>query len=116
MGALIRMNIHLENISATHWLLAFAGLLLHLLMKLEKARKKEGFTFGRFIQENIVSTIASVIIIPVCMIACDDPAVASQIPITYLTSIFLGYQSRSFFKGIMDVAKKRVGSSEDQDA
>lgn len=107
--------IVLEHINALHFLLAFAGLFLHLLMKLEKARKKEGFTFGRFALENAISTVASCIIIPMMMIVCSEPAVSELVPITYVTSVLLGYQAHSFFKGVMDVAKKKVNTQEEKD-
>lgn len=109
------MNIHLEGITLLHWLLAFAGLMLHLLMKLEKARKLPGFTFGKFFSENIISSICSALIIPICMIVCNDPAVATMVPITNATALLVGYQSRSFFKAIMDMAKKKKPTAEDSE-
>lgn len=95
-------------ISPLHWLMAYAGALLHLLMKLAEVRTKPGFTFGGWAKENILHTIINFISIPVVMVLISDPAVQNYLPLTYPTALLAGWQTQSMLKSLIAIGKSFI--------
>lgn len=95
----------IEHISPLHWLMAYAGALLHLLMKYGEHRKQPGFTFGGWIKENLLHTIINFISIPVVMVLISDPAVQTYLPLTYPTALLAGWQTQSMLKSLIAIGK-----------
>lgn len=90
-------------------LLAYGGMVLHTLIKIEEERKNGTLTTPvDWIKANIISLLISIIGIPILLISLDSPAAAEILPLNNLTSIFLGYQTQSILKSFMTIAGKKV--------
>lgn len=98
-----------ENLKLIHVLLAYAGMFLHLLFKIQKAMNYPGYVPGSFIKKpsNIISIIISIISIPVLLIMATDPIVANTLPINNVTSVFAGWQTNSMFRNLMSMYSKK---------
>lgn len=98
-------------------LLAYAGMLLHVLIKIEEERKKGTLTTVKnWMKENVVSMIISIIGIPVLLLTMDTPAVAELLPINNLTSVLLGYQTQSILKSFMSIAGSKLPKNENTES
>ena len=98
----------LENVNTLHWLMAYAGALLHLLMKFAEMRKVAGFTAGGWIKENLLHTIINFISIPVVIVLISDPAVQTYLPLTYPTALLAGWQTQSMLKSLIAIGKGMI--------
>lgn len=88
--------------------MAYAGALLHLLMKLAEVRTKPGFNFGGWVKENLLHTIINVIAIPVVMILISEPAVQQYLPLTYPTALLAGWQTQSMLKSLIAIGQGMI--------
>lgn len=99
------MNI-LKEINYLHLLLAFLGMVIHILMEYSRVkRKNKVWSFGYWLIDNKINTILSIIIIITIIVANTDGSVHEIIPVTNVTAVFLGYGSQSFFKNLLKVYK-----------
>lgn len=84
-------------------LVAFVGMLLHLLKKLKEARSKEGHTLGAFIQDQSIPTIGSLIATPLTIyLIWDNPGLEEMLPLTSLTACGIGYIGQSVILSFLD--------------
>ena len=84
-------------------LVAFLGMLLHLLKKLKEARSKEGHTLGGFIQDQSIPTIGSIIATPLTIyLIWDNPGLREMLPLTSLTACGIGYVGQSVILSFLD--------------
>jgi hypothetical protein len=84
----------MEKLDAVHWLLAFAGLAVHVLMKLAES---PGNFFNSFTKKDILVLLASTIAIPAILIICTDTSLSELLPINYVTSFFSWLSNSIFF-------------------
>ena len=102
------ISLLFEHANPLHWLVAYAGALIHLLLKLAEHRKEAGFTFGGWAKENLLHTIINIISIPVVLILMGDPAVQQYLPLTYPTALLAGWQTQSMLKSLVAIGKGMV--------
>jgi hypothetical protein len=100
-------NLMPENLTVLHILLAYAGLVLHLLFKLRSTMSKDGHIKGSFWRnrKNLLTIVISAITIPVVLFMATDPSIAYYFPITNVTSVFAGWQTNSIFRNLMSIAR-----------
>lgn len=90
-------------------LIAYSGLLIHILMKLAELPGKllEGWT-----KKDWLVTIASAVSIPILLMICTDTTMKDILPINYVTAFLAGYQTQSFLKGISTISGKMKPKSD----
>lgn len=98
-------NIHIEGVTTTHWFLAYAGLLIQVFLK---AAQTKGSIWGSIGRNDVFTTVASVIAIPVILIVCTDTSLREIIPINYVTAVLAGLQTHLFLGFLMDMGKKKL--------
>lgn len=89
-------------ITFIHIALAYAGMIIHLLIKLERATKKQDFSFKTYFKTIAIPTVINIIAIPVLLIMMGDSSLTEILPINNVTSVLAGYQTQSIFKSLMD--------------
>jgi hypothetical protein len=83
--------------------LAYIGTVLHLLKKLNEAKRKNGYTLGGFIQDQVITTIGTIIAVPLTIyLIYDNLALQELLPLTSLTSVGIGYVGQSVILSILD--------------
>jgi len=93
----IVMPIHLTPM---HWILAFAGALIYVLLKIQEMNGQSGYKFGDYFRKYWASTIATVVMIPVSLLILSENF-PDILPINNITATLVGYQTNSMFKTIM---------------
>jgi hypothetical protein len=93
---------HIEDLTVIHWFLAFAGLAVHVLMKLGEV---QGAFFANIKRKEVFTIIASMILVPIILIVCTDSSVKQILPINYVTAFLAGYQTQSFVRSIAKFSK-----------
>ncbi len=93
---------HIEDLTVIHWFLAFAGLAVHVLMKLGEV---QGAFFANIKRKEVFTILASVILVPIILIVCTDSSVKEILPINYVTAFLAGYQTQSFVRSIAKFSK-----------
>lgn len=91
-------------IDLLHIGLAYAGMVIHILVKYEKVRFKKDFKLRVFLHTISVPTLINIISIPIILILMGDSSLADVLPINNVTSVLAGYQTQSIFKSLMDRA------------
>lgn len=94
----------LEQLTVLHWMLAYGGLLVHILLKLAEVKgsflegisRKEFFTF-----------LSSVLLVPIILIICTDYPMKDVLPINYVTAFLTGYQTQSMMRSISKLSQKQ---------
>lgn len=97
------MNLNLEGLNPIHFLLAYAGMMIHVLMKLAEVFNRPDFKFKTFFLTNVISVLISIIGIPMLLIIATDPSIKSVLPINYVTSMLAGWQTQSLFKTLFSL-------------
>lgn len=95
------------HVALMHFLLAYAGMTIHVLLKLGELRKSPDFSFKNYVKKHIFSMSASVLTIPVLLIMATDPAVGEMLPLNYVTATLIGWQTNSTFKALMAMYQKK---------
>ncbi|OQA33120.1 MAG: hypothetical protein BWY54_01003 [Candidatus Dependentiae bacterium ADurb.Bin331] len=90
-----------------HLILAYAGMFIHVLLKLAKLSKRPGFGIKIFVRENLFSMAATFLSIPVILIMAADPAIKDILPINNVTAVLAGWQTNSTFKNLMSLFDKK---------
>ena len=93
----------LEHFEVTHLLLAYTGLLIHVILKLAQL---PGGLFNGFTKKDVLVVLASALSIPVILILCSDTAMKEFLPINNVTAFLAGYQTQSFLKTFSNFTKK----------
>lgn len=92
------------ELNPLHWLLAYGGLIVHILTKLSEI---EGDFFAGISRKSTLTTISSIVLIPIILIICTDTSMKDILPINYATSFLLGYQTQSFVQVISKFNKNK---------
>ena len=95
--------IHLPDITAYHWTLAYGGLFLSVFYRLSIAeesttrvqRRKEMFSF-----------FASILAIPIVFILAQESWIKEQVPITNTTAFIVGSEIKIIIKALYSMSKK----------
>lgn len=106
------MQTHLLNIDIIHWLLAYAGMAIHILLKVADLNQTPDFSIRSHIRKNIYTIMASVIMIPVLLIVLSDDSLKDILPINKVTAVLAGYQTQSLFRSIMNMFGNRIKKDE----
>lgn len=97
------MSISMLGLDATHLVLAYGGLFLHVLLKLAEM---PGNLLGSVNKRMVLITIASAIAIPIILLICTDTSMKDILPINYVTAFLAGYQTQSFLRSIGSLGDK----------
>ena len=89
------------GLNTIHWLLAYTGLAVQLLMKLAET---PGPLFSDFTKKEILVLLASGISIPAILIVCTDTSMRDILPINYVTAFLAGYQTQSFLRSFTRIS------------
>ena len=103
------MKLHIEGLNPIYFLLAYAGMLIHILMKLAEVFNRPDFTWKEFFRTNVISFFVSLIGIPVLLIVATDESVKDVLPINNVTAMLAGWQTQSLFKTLFAVYSKKSG-------
>lgn len=101
--------LHIEGLNALHFILAYAGMIIYILAKLAEVFPKDEFNGRKFLKENIITTIISIIGIPVLLVIATDPSVKEFLPINNVTAVLCGWQTQSLFKSVFSMVSNRRG-------
>lgn len=97
-----------------HFIMAYAGFIIHALLKLAALKKTKSFSFFRYVQQNIFSLLATIITIPVLLIVSTDPVISEMLPLNLVTATLAGWQTNSTFAGIMAIYARRIKTEENE--
>lgn len=102
-----------SGLEPLHFLLAYAGLLLNLLMKLGEEFPLLDFSFKTFFKKYFISILFSLIAIPVLLIVATDTSIHEFLPINYVTAVLCGWQTQAIFKStfIMVLNRRNINTS-----
>jgi len=90
------------------WLIAYLGMILHILKKLRAAMRKPGFTLGGFTKEQAVTTLSSIIAIPLTIYLIRDNIFLQELwPLTSFTAAAIGYIGQSVILSAFDEKFKK---------
>lgn len=103
----------IHEITMLHWLLAYAGSFIYIMLKIQELSEIKGYQFGAYVKSHLASTVATIVMIPVCMLILHD-SFNSTLPINNLTSVIIGYQTNQIFKSIMSIGKKKFNTPSDE--
>lgn len=99
------------NVETSFFFIAYGGLLIHIILKLAEL---PGSLFSGFTKKDLLVTIASAISIPIILIICTDTSIKDLLPINYVTSFLVGYQTQSFLKTISSIGGKIKTKNDEQ--
>lgn len=102
-------ELQAAGLEPLHFILAYAGLLLNLLMKMGEEYPMPDFSFRSFLKRYIFSMLFSVIAIPVLLIVATDTSISEFLPINYVTAVLAGWQTQSIFKSTFTMVTNRRG-------
>lgn len=92
-----------------HFFLAYAGLILNLLMKMGEEFPLLDFSFKTFFKKYLFSILFSLIAIPVLLIVATDTSIHEFLPINYVTAVLAGWQTQAIFKSTFTMVVNRRG-------
>jgi hypothetical protein len=91
-----------------HLLLAYSGMVIHVLMKLGELDKGSGFDFKGFIKKNKWQMIATFLMIPVLLLMATDTTMSEVLPLNNVTAVLAGWQTNSTFKALMGIYTSKL--------
>ena len=97
----------MENLDYLHWILAFAGALIHVLLKVQEVTQDKKYVFGSYLKKNWASVTATIVMIPVLLLVLSDTSLSEILPINHVTALLAGYQTDSLFKSLIGLGKKK---------
>lgn len=87
-----------------HIVLAYVGVLLHILVKLAELKKQDNkFTLKSYCKSNIYTILATAIMVPLLLILSTDTSLKDVLPINNVTAVLAGWQTQSVFKSLMSM-------------
>jgi hypothetical protein len=101
-----------SGIEPIYFILAYAGVILHILLKVADLNQNPDFKIKTYIKKNIYTIVATFIMIPIMLIILTDSSLSEILPINKVTSVLAGYQTQSVFKTIMNMFSSRVKTNE----
>lgn len=102
----------MENLTTLHWLLVYAGALIYVLLKIQELNREKEYKFCDYLKKHWASTIATILMIPVCMLILSDNF-EDVLPINNLTAVLVGYQTNQVFRSMMSLGKKKYKIDEE---
>jgi hypothetical protein len=106
----------MEKLETMHWFLAFAGAMIHSLLKVAELQREGKYKPLDYLKSNYITLIATVIMIPTLLIVVTDTSLAELLPINYVTALLAGYQTQSLFKSLISIGGKKYINDEPKDA
>lgn len=103
----------MEQIESIHWALAFAGMAIYILLKVQEKSKEKDYKFGNYFKDHLASTIATLIMIPVLLLILSENF-SDTLPINNVTATLVGYQTNSIFKTVMGATKKKANIEDEE--
>ena len=94
------------ELTAMHWILAFAGAFIYVLLKIQEMNGEAGYKFGDYLKKHWASTIATIIMIPVSLLILSENF-PDILPINNITATLVGYQTNSMFKTLMSAGANK---------
>lgn len=106
-----KLNIDIPELQPLHWILAYTGLAVHLLLKMAETPGSllEGFT-----KKDILIALASILAIPAILIVCTDTSLHELLPINYVTAFLAGYQTQSLLRTFGAIGGKYMDRNKPQ--
>lgn len=101
-----------SGIEPIYFILAYAGVILHILLKVADLNQNPDFKIKTYIKKNIYTIVATFIMIPIMLIILTDTTLSDILPINKVTAVLAGYQTQSVFKTIMNMFSSRVKTNE----
>lgn len=96
-----------------HVILAYVGVLLHILIKLAELKKKNSrFTPKGYLKSNIYTIMATTIMVPLLLVLSTDTSMKDILPINNVTAVLAGWQTQSVFRSLMAIYSGRVSSDD----
>lgn len=99
------------ELTTLHWILAYSGALIYVLLKIQELSREKEYKFGSYLKKHWASTIATAIMIPVCLLILSENF-ADVLPINNLTAVLVGYQTNQVFRSMMSLGKKKYNIEE----
>ena len=97
------MNLF-PGLEMQHIILAYVGVLLHILAKLAELKKQDHkFTLKSYCKSNIYTILATAIMVPLLLILSTDTSLKDVLPINNVTAVLAGWQTQSVFKSLMSM-------------
>ena len=106
------IQLLLSGIEPIYFVLAYSGMILHILLKVADLNQNPDFKLKTYIKKNIYTIVATFIMIPIMLIVLTDTSLRDILPINKVTSVLAGYQTQSVFKSIMNMFSSRVKTTE----
>ena len=95
-----------------HWILAFSGAVVYVLLKIQELSSGKGYKFGDYLKKYWASTSATAIMIPILLIILSENF-EDILPINNITAVLVGYQTNSIFKTVMGAGAKKFVKKEE---
>jgi len=108
------IQIH-TTLTPLHWVLAFAGAFIYVLLKIQEMNSEKGYKFGGYLKKYWASTLATIVMIPVSLLILSENF-PDILPINNITATLVGYQTNSMFKTIMGAGANKFIKKENTDA
>lgn len=102
-------ELQVAGLEPLHFLLAYAGLLLNLLMKLGEEYPLLDFSVRTFFKKYLISILFSIVAIPVLLIVSTDSGIHEFLPVNYVTAVLAGWQTQAVFKSTFAMVANRRG-------
>lgn len=99
------------GINIIHWIIALGGALIHVLLKLSEVPENKKL-LSAFTRKDKFVSIASFIAIPVLLLVISDTSLSELLPLNYVTSFLLGYQTQSFLRSFIVISSKKYLKNE----
>jgi hypothetical protein len=96
------------GVTIIHLVLAYIGMLLHMLVKLAELNEQKDFNLISYAKKNIYTVIASIIMIPVLLILSSDTSLKDVLPINNVTAVLAGWQTQSVFRSLMSFYSGKI--------
>jgi hypothetical protein len=94
----------METLNFWHFIIAYAGLLMHLMIKLMESPVPIREYWNK---QTILSLALSVVGIPVLLIVLSEPVMKEILPLTYATALLAGHQTQSFLRSFVMIASRK---------
>lgn len=94
---------NLDNLTIVHWMLAYGGLWVHVLLKLAEIK---GDFFEGITRKDIFTLLSSILLIPIILTICTDYPMKDVLPINYVTAFLTGYQTQSMMRSISKLSAR----------
>ncbi len=104
------------KIAIINWIMVILGLLIHVLIRLAKAKgtAKENFKYKTFVEENYLLWVISFICSTALLLGLEHSG-ALDTPWGPMWSVFVGYQNSSMFRYVMEffdsIAKSKLNNA-----